>query len=431
MVTNSSYCLAMDFGTSNSLVGFVSTKDKQYALPIDPKGSDPSIMRSLVYFANENEAFYGAEAIEIFLENDCEGRLFRSFKSHLPNSAYLGTLIGRNRRLPLEELVGLFILQLKKRSEKFLGRTVDHIVLGRPARYSMDAVNDSLALHRMTKAIEFAGFKTIHFVPEPLAAAFNFRRENPTEKIVLIGDFGGGTSDFTLIQIGPFAFEKNHVLAIEGFPMAGDALDALFMSHDLNKNFGAQVQYRLPMSHNLLKMPPTILERLNRPAHVVHLKERETYDFIQEILKVAIRNEDRIAINKLLCLVDDNQIFSFFEQIEKTKQTLSSENEADFHFCYPGIDIDSHITRLQFESWSSEFKSELKKALDRCFTSAQIKPHEVDIVCLTGGTAYVPFIRKQLSDYFGADKLQASSNFHSVQQGLVEAAGFILDGVTF
>lgn len=421
--------LAMDFGTSNSLAGYVDDKHHIEAIPLDETSPDPTVMRSLVYFANENLAHYGASAIQEYLANDFEGRLFRSFKSHLPNPSYLGTLIGKNRRLPLEELIGLFLLQLKRRSEKHLGVEIPSVVLGRPARYSMDPVEDELALHRMKKAAEFAGFKNVHFVPEPLAAAFNYRKNQKNESIVLIGDFGGGTSDFTILKIGPHHFQKSDVLAIEGCPLAGDALDSLFMSQKLNQHFGANVKYRIPMSSNSLTMPPSILERLNKPAHMVHLKEPATYDFIRELTKVAIRPSDKEAVENLLCLVDDNQIFSFFEKIEKAKRQLSSTDETVFEFDYPGLEFKEALTRQQFEHWADDFRLRVFSALDKALDQAGLQSNQIDLICLTGGTAFVPMVQNELASRFGAHKLSTTSHFHSVQSGLVEAADLIRKGI--
>jgi hypothetical protein len=210
-----------------------------------------------------------------------EGRLFRSFKSHLPNQNYLGTMVGK-RVLSLENLVGTFLLELKKRAEKHFQRTFDSAILGRPARYSMDEVAEGFALHRMKRAAEFAGFKQVSFVPEPLAAALEYRKEIHEPKILLIGDFGGGTSDFTVLRVSPGSFRSKDVLSVEGCPLAGDALDSVFMSERLNQSFGAKSLYKLPLSGNILEMPKPIMERLNKPAHIVHLKEPETYNFIKQ-----------------------------------------------------------------------------------------------------------------------------------------------------
>lgn len=413
--------LAIDFGTSHSLVGALHNGNRIDALNIDPAHSDPSLMRTLLYFPHADLCYYGSEALKQFAANDMEGRLFRSFKSHLPNQNYLGTVID-NRVMTLENMVGLFLLELKKRSEKILGTTITKAVLGRPARYSMDAVSDEFAIHRMRKAAEFAGFKEIIFVPEPLAAALEFRREIKEEKTILIGDFGGGTSDFTIMKITLDDFKKEDVLAVEGCPLAGDALDSVFMSSRLNRSFGAQTTYRLPMSSNLLKMPMAVMDRLNKPSQIVHLKERETYQFIKEVQKCALKAEDQAAIDRLFVLIEDQQIFPFFEEIEKTKKNLSKKPTSQFQFNYPDLETAEVFSSVEFETWSEKIKSEILAALDRCLQQAQLTPQKIDYVFLTGGTAHVPFVQKEFIHRFGAEKMQTKNFFHSILSGLIESA---------
>lgn len=413
--------LAIDFGTSHSLVGALHQGQRVEALPIDPHSSDPTLMRTLLYFPHADLCYYGADALKQFINNDMEGRLFRSFKSHLPNQNYLGTAID-NRIMTLENMVGLFLLELKKRSERALGKTVSRAVLGRPARYSMDAVSDEFAIHRMRKAAEFAGFKEVVFVPEPLAAALEFRRDIKEEKTILIGDFGGGTSDFTIMKITTEEFKKEDVLAVEGCPLAGDALDSVFMSSRLNRSFGAQTQYRLPMSNNLLKMPMAVMDRLNKPSQIVHLKEKETYQFIKEVQKCALKEQDQKAIDRLFILIEDQQIFPFFEEIEKTKKTLSQKPTSTFDFNYPDLETNEVFSMVEFESWSEKIKHEIFAALDRCLESASLKATDIDHVFLTGGTAHVPFVQSEFIKRFGSDKMQTKKFFHSILSGLIESA---------
>lgn len=419
--------LSIDFGTSNSLVGAFHNGKRHEALAIDPHASDATLMRTLLYFPNPDVCFYGSEAIEKYIEEDMEGRLFRSFKSHLPNQNYLGTVLD-NRILTLETLVGVFLLELKKRAEKALNAPVDRAVIGRPARYSMDPVADGFALHRMEKAAAFAGFKEVQFVPEPLAAAFDYRRTLKSEKVVLIGDFGGGTSDFTLIRLRPEDFSKDDVLAIDGCPLAGDALDSVFMSHKLNEYFGAKSRYRLPMSSNVLTMPVGVTQRLNHPAHIVHLKEKDTYEFIREVRKSSLTGKDAAAIERLFVLIEDQQIFPFFEKIEGTKRTLSDQDQAMFNFDYPDLEITETFALSQFINWASSTKEKIFAALDECLNSAGLKPEQVDLVCLTGGTAKVPFIQEEFARRFGKERLQTQAHFHSVLSGLTESAGFWAQG---
>lgn len=350
-----------------------------------------------------------------------EGRLFRSFKSQLPNKAYLGTVV-ENRIVTLESMIGLFLLEMKRRAEKIIGMKIDRAVIGRPARYSMDPVQDEFALYRMKKACEYAGFKEFKFVPEPLAAALEFRKEIKGEKTILIGDFGGGTSDFTILKIAPREFQKSDVLSVEGCPSAGDVLDGLFMANRLNRSFGSGVQYQLPMSKNILTMPPSITDRLNKPSQIVHLKEKETYHFIGEVRKCALTENQKTCIDRLFTLIEDQQIFAFFESIEKAKKNLSIATSASFSFDYPDLETNEAFNRGEFEFWATDFKNQITAALDRALASAQMRPEQIDFVFLTGGTAYVPFIRSEFEKRFGAQKLDSKSFFHSIIHGLNESA---------
>lgn len=414
--------LAIDFGTSNSLVGAFQKGQRIEALPLDPFAKDPSLMRTLLFFPDADHCFYGTQAISKFIENEMEGRLFRSFKAHLPNQNYLGTMID-NRVLSLENIIGIFLLELKKRSEKILGEKITRTVLGRPARYSMDDVSEGIALHRMKKAAEFAGFTEITFVPEPLAAALDYRRGLKEEKVVLIGDFGGGTSDFTIMKMSQNPYQKSDVLGVDGCSFAGDALDSVFMHERLNRGFGAGVKYQMPMSKNVLTMPPKVVDRLNKPAHIVHLKERDSYEFIREVQKCALTAEDKHSLQRLFYLIEDQQIFPFFEEIENTKRALSEKTTAKFDFKYPDLETTEVFSVVEFENWSEKIKVSIFDALDRCLSQSHLKDDDIDIVFLTGGSGHVPFIKKEFENRFGAPKLKEKAFFHSVLSGLVEAAG--------
>jgi hypothetical chaperone protein len=413
--------MAIDFGTSNSLAGAWHKQARVEAIALDPAAADPTLMRTLLYFPHAEECHYGSEAIQRYLDHEMEGRLFRSFKSHLPNRHYLGTFV-EDRLMTLENMIGVFLLEMKKRVEAALDTAIERAVIGRPARYSMDPEADEFALYRMTKAAEFAGFKDFKFVPEPLAAALDFRRGLTKEKIVLVGDFGGGTSDFTLIRIGPYAFKKEHVLALDGCPLAGDALDSLFMSERLNRFFGAGAEYKVALGNNRLRMPKSVMQRLNHPAHIVHLKEAATYDFIAQVRKGALGTKDKVAIDRLFLLIEDQQIFPVFEAIERTKRGLSDAENSTFRFDYPGLELNSPFSRDEFQQWAQGARDKIFAALDNCLDRAQLTADKVDLVCLTGGSAQVPLIRAEFERRFAKDKLQTQAQFHSVLSGLIESA---------
>lgn len=413
--------LAIDFGTSNSLVGAARGPERIEALPIDPIAEDPTLMRTLIYFSDAKTVYFGHETLDRYLENEMEGRLFRSFKSHLANRNYQGTNIG-SRVVTLENMITAFLIELKSRAERQLGEKATRAVIGKPARYSLDNEIDAFAFARMKKATEAAGFSEVQFVPEPLAAALDYRRQQKQEKLVLIGDFGGGTSDFTLLKIGPHPFADQDVIGLDGCPLAGDALDSLFMSQRLNIFFGAQAKYKMLMSSNWLTMPPTVMERLNQPAHIVHLKERATYEFIREVRKGALGAQEKAAIDRLFALIEDQQIYALFEKIEFCKRELSNQELSNFVFDYPGIDIACEFTRKDFEGWAQINVEKIFASMDSCLRQGGVTPEQVDLVSLTGGTSRVPRIRNEFIRRFGAAKLQSQTQFHSVLSGLIEFA---------
>lgn len=414
--------LCVDFGTSHTLAGvtYLNSKKSSERIQLEPKSADPYLMRTLLYFPSMDECYYGSEALQKYIENEMDGRIFRSFKSHLPNKNYLGSMID-NRILNLETMIGIFLLEIKKRAEKQTNEKLRHIVLGKPARYSMDPVEDEFALYRMNKAAEYAGFTKIEFVPEPLAAALDFRKSIDTEKTVLIGDFGGGTSDFTILNISKKDFQKSDVLAIDGCPVAGDAFDSLFMSHRLNVGFGAKTRYQMPMSNNVFQMPYAVMERLNKPAHIVHLKERETYNFIKEVQKCALQTSDQEKLDRLFILIEDQQIFPFFEEIENVKKKLSNNESTKFQFNYPDLETNEDFKQTEMNTWATNILTDIQDALDRSLVSAKLETSDIDSVFLTGGTAYVPAIQKIFTDRFGSEKIESKNFFHSILSGLMES----------
>jgi hypothetical chaperone protein len=414
--------LCIDFGTSHTLAGvtYLNSKKPNERIILEPASNDPYLMRTLLYFPSMDVCYYGSEALQKYIENEMEGRIFRSFKSHLPNKNYLGSMID-NRILNLETMIGIFLLEIKKRAEKQINALLTHVVLGKPARYSMDPVEDEFALYRMNKAAEYAGFTKIEFVPEPLAAALDFRKSIDTEKTVLIGDFGGGTSDFTILNISKKDFQKSDVLAIDGCPVAGDAFDSLFMSQRLNIGFGAKTRYQMPMSNNVFQMPYAVIERLNKPAHIVHLKEKETYNFIKEVQRCALQTSDQEKLDRLFILIEDQQIFPFFEEIENVKKKLSNNESTKFHFNYPDLETNEDFKQTEMNTWAANILTDIQDALDRSLVSAKLETSDIDSVFLTGGTAYVPAIQKIFTDRFGSEKIESKNFFHSILSGLMES----------
>ena len=169
------------------------------------------------------------------------------------------------------------------------------------------------------------------------------------------------------------------------------------------------------------------MERLCSPADICLLDRRDVLEFLRSVRAGSAKEEDKLHVDQLLCLIEDSLGFQIFEVIEQQKRALSEHESATFRFEYPGIDITETMTRARFEEASAKVSTGILERLDRVLERAGISAQDIDRVCSTGGTAKVPVIKHGLEARFGADKLQALSSFHAVIQGLAERARSILN----
>ncbi len=412
---------AIDFGTSNSLLGAVVHGAAQPPAPLDPSAKDSSILRSVLFFPDREQCFFGAAAVQEFVRHDMEGRFFRSVKKFLPMRSFGATIVG-GRSMTIEEIIGTFLREMKRRADAHFGVDEKKVLLGRPAKYSADPDEDALAEARMEAAARLAGFRVIGFCPEPVAAAHGFAKDLREEKIMLVADFGGGTSDFTVARISAGTFDGDDVLAIGGASVAGDALDGSVMRRRLSRHFGGEVQYQAPFGSNVLTMPVHLREKICSPADISLLRERDTLEFFRNVRSWSLGEEDRKSMDQLFALIHEQFGFELFEEIERVKRGLSRTESELFTFRYPEIDIREKISRPEFVSYTADAVDRIFSSLDDTMRQAGIKSGQIDLVCSTGGTAKVPAIQRGLEQRFGVEKVQQQNHFHSIVEGLTRIA---------
>jgi hypothetical chaperone protein len=416
---------AIDFGTSNSLLA-AANRDRVFdPVPLDPEAPDPTILRSVLCFPDAGGVFVGAEALRQFVEHGAEGRLLRSIKHHLGSRSFRGTII-RGRMVSAEELVGTLLRQMRVRANAHFGVDVRRALLGRPVHF--DGEDDAFAVARLERAAELAGFDEVRLLPEPVAAARAFGAAAHREELALVGDFGGGTSDFTLLRVGPRALARGDVLAVAGVAVAGDALDASLMRVQVSRHFGAEVQYRAPFGANVLRMPRGIVEHLCSPAHLSILQRRDIASFLADVRRWSLSAEDQRRIDQLTALVDDTQGFHVFEAIERAKRELSTVERSEIVFSHPGIDIREPVTRAGFEDAIRREVDAIVRCLEDTVRQAALGFEEIGVVCCTGGTARVPRIADEIRRRFPAARLEQFKGFHSVVEGLAREAQAIERG---
>jgi hypothetical chaperone protein len=417
---------AIDFGTSNSLLAAASAEATCAPIPLDEAAGDPTVLRSLLYF-EQGRFSCGAAAVRDFVESGLQGRFIRSIKKYLPDKSFSGTQIGA-RVVTIEDLVARLLREMRERANRHFGAQVERVVLGRPARFSIDAGEDAVAEARLGRAAEIAGFREVHFCPEPVAAAHDFRLALDRPMTVLVADFGGGTSDYTVVRMGREGFGPGDVLSLGGVSVAGDALDGSLMRHKIARHFGADVSYRVPLGGNVLTMPRPIVEKLCSPADMIVLQHRDVLNFLQNVRAWSLGADDQQKMNQLLTLVEDSLAFQVFDEIEQTKCALSDATGAEFAFDYPSMSIREWVERTEFDAGCERETGAVLKALDRTVSDAGLSFSDVDAVCCTGGTAKVPRIARAIEERFGREKVRQLKSFHSVVQGLAERARQIAAG---
>lgn len=408
---------AVDFGTSNSLLTHVSSTGVITPIPLN--NENEFVLRSIFYTPEPNRWYFGSEAIDHYVENEGSGRFFRSIKKFLPEPGYSGTVI-HNKNATIIDLVAIFLGEMKKRADKFIGHQVDNIILGRPALYSMDKSCDELAEERMRKAALQAGFKEVLFCPEPIAAGLDYQTAHQEERIVLIADYGGGTSDFTLMKFDNKGYSKDNILGLSGVFMAGDALDGVMMKSFISPHFGANFEYKIPSGNNILKFPRNLLEKICSPAHITHLRERDTWEFLQHIQKFALSEEHQRQMNNLFTLVDSQLGFPVFNEIERVKVSLGKNDSETFKYEYLDLNIIQQIEAIDYFVSVWPVVEKLSDTLNEVFRQSGLTAKDVHQVCLTGGTSQFGPIQKELGRIFGKDKISGHNIYQSVVNGLAQ-----------
>jgi len=406
---------AVDFGTSNSLLNHVSSDGKITPIPLDVGGS--FVLRSLFYTPEQNKWFFGNEAISEYVSHGGEGRFFRSVKKFLPEPSYNGTSVF-NKKMRIEDLVAVMLGEMRKRANKFTGEDVKKVVLGRPALYSLIPEQDKLAQDRMEAAARLAGYEEIVFCPEPIAAGLDYIAGDNEEKIILITDFGGGTSDFTLMKIQKGKkFSNEDILGLSGIFSAGDVLDGMMMKDFISPHFGSKYEYQFPGGSNVLQFPRNLLKKMCSPAHITHLQERDTWEFLQHINKFALSDLDKTRMQNLFNLVECQLGFPLFNEIEKTKIRLGSEKVVPFEF-HNMVEITDKVDVIDYRESVRPTVEDIMETMMDVFKQSGKKPEDVAQVCLTGGTSQFPMIKERLGKVFGKEKLYEHNIYQSVVNGL-------------
>lgn len=411
----------LDFGTTNCALS-VLENDNVRVLNIGHNNLANTLRSVLLFF--EDNVFVGEEAVEKYLSNHQVGRFMQSIKSILPSTNIGLTKINSNFYSP-EELVSIVLREIKERGEQCLGQEVNDVVIGRPVIFSDNKSKDKIAESRLTKAAQLAGFKNIFFQIEPVAAALTFEKTmvKNSEKIVFIGDFGGGTSDFSVIRLRGQTRSidrTNDILSVGGIYKAGEAFDSHIMLEKISPYFGKYVKYSF-MDGKMIDLPKHIIFELSNRHTMYRLRQPVVRKFIAQIKNLS---DNVVAIQNLENLIDNDFGYLIFQEIEDAKIRLAKSKKSEIHFCNNYINIQTSIDLAEFNYLIANDVKQIADCLDLTLQKSGLKRAQIDEVFITGGTSQTVAINELLISRFGKNKINQIDAFTSVAHGLGESAKY-------
>src|SRR6185503_11231531 len=334
--------VGLDFGTTNSAIAVAGADQQATLASFGDATNRTTSFRSILYFpAKERnqpvkaETQAGPDAINAYLEADTKGRLILSIKSYLASDLFTTTTIN-GRPYTLEDLISLILRRLRTAVVDQFGVEAASVVIGRPVRFAgaEKEADERLALERLRVAAELAGFSEVTFEFEPVAAAYQYETQLDHDELVLIGDFGGGTSDFTLAQLGPGRKRegRNPVLGTSGVAIAGDSFDSRIMMNLVAPKLGLGSHY-VSLGKEL-PVPVWIFSQLSSWHRTFLLKEPKTMAVLREVKTQASEPE---KVKALIHIITENLGYALYRAVEQTKVDLTSNEQADFLFAHASI----------------------------------------------------------------------------------------------
>ncbi|MDU9392592.1 Hsp70 family protein [Pseudomonas sp. zfem002] len=401
----------IDFGTSNSTVGWHRPGEETLIVLEDGKITLPSV----VFFnIEERRPVYGRLALHEYLEG-YEGRLMRSLKSLLGSKLIKHDTSVLGTALPFKDLLGMFIGELKKRAEANAGRDFEQVVLGRPVHFvDDDQAADQEAEDTLAEVARKIGFKDVSFQYEPIAAAYDYESGIEREELVLIVDIGGGTSDFTLIRLAPERHmlddRQDDILATGGVHIGGTDFDKQLSLQGVMPLFGygsrMKSQALMPTSYHLnLATWHTINSVYSQKSQLALGSMR--YDI-----------EDTLGIDRLFKLIEQRAGHWLAMEVEATKIELTHADNrlVDLGRVEPDLRVD--LTRALFEQSIDNLLERVRGSVDELLLKAGVGVEQVDTVFFTGGSSGIPALRQSVAAMLPNARHVEGNIFGSIGSGL-------------
>jgi hypothetical chaperone protein len=406
--------VGLDFGTTNSVAALARGGRSELVPLLGPVMSDP-VFRSALCFWEEDAriaAEAGPWAIAEYLEYPEGSRFIQSFKSVAASRSFEHATIFE-RRYRFEDLGRIFIEKMLGYSAGALDGGSARVVVGRPVTYAGHNPDESLARRRYDAVFGRFGAE-VHYVYEPMGAAFSFAAAIDEPATVLVADFGGGTSDFSVVRIeAPGAARRCVPLGHAGVGVAGDRFDYRILDNLVMPLLGKGGRYR--SFDKVLEIPGGYFSDFADWSRLALMRNRRTLAELEKLRRAAL---DPQPIERMIKVVEEELAYRLYEAVGQVKRALTSAPVARFRFSGAGLAIEAEVTREAFEGWIAPDIARIEEALARALTAAAVGAEAIERVFLTGGTSLVPRIRRLFEERFGAARIASGNELTSIAHGL-------------
>ncbi len=408
--------VGIDFGTTNSVVALAKASGEVTVLQWPSRWGNAETYRTALLFWMENGKLHhvsGPAALDAKITDENEHRFIQSIKTHLASPLFTETrLFGK--KLSIEDLIALFLTDLTQQQRAQICAPDMPIAAGRPVIFAGERPVEALAEQRLHAAYRQAGMAQVSLAFEPLGAAYYYARNLQKDETVLVADFGGGTSDFSIIRFTKTAGAlQARALAHSGVGVAGDTFDFRLIDNLVTPKLGKGSLYK---SHD---------KRLPLPSHYHaafaqwhQLSWLKTPKTLAELRRLVRDSEAPEQLEDLITMIETDAGFDLYQAISAVKIQLSSQDSARLIFQRDSLEIAADVTRIQFEAWIAEDIAKISSAMQQAIEAAGLLSADIDAVFLTGGTSFVPCLRDIFTREFGPAKVHIGDAFQSVAAGL-------------
>ena len=410
--------LGIDFGTSNSAVSFVGPDGVSRLVPLE--GTATTMPTAVFFNAEDHRTYFGREAITLYLAG-VEGRLMRSLKSLLGSSLLEEETAVGGTMMSFKAIIARFLSELRARAGKHVGAEPRRVVIGRPVHFvDDDAVRDRRAQAALREAAASAGFEDVSFELEPIAAALDYERRVVRESLVLVVDIGGGTSDFTLVRLGPDRMRQadraSDILATAGIHIGGTDYDQKLNLRQVMPLLGFR---HIGPSGREVPSPP-FLDLSS--WHLIHWMY--TPKMVRHVRQLRSDYADTRLHDRLVTVLEQHLGHLLASEVEQAKIRSSVSGGS------AAIDLSSVEAGLRTEVGPEEMARDLSALLQQvvdcaasCVQRAGLQPHAVDAIYLTGGSSALRPFQQLLRERFPSTEIVEGDLFGGVATGLSYSAG--------